>query len=729
MDKNQIIDLVQKAQSGDNSAFEKLYDSFGQRVYFTALKLTGSPAEAEDILQDTFLTAFEKLGGLNFPENFGAWVTRIAVNKCNRFFKDKALADGEEVSETLTDEESIIPDNYVDDEQKRKIIMDIIDRVLTEQQRQTVILYYYDELSVSEIAKAMNCSTGTVTSRLSAARAKIKEAVLIYEEKNKDRLHAVVPIPILTKIFEREAESIRLPKMAAVSGGGSSVGSESLSDKKLKTNGGKTMLSSVKSKIIAGIAAVAVTGGVIGAVVLGGGSDSDPAQSGLSASDNSEKGSKSSSIVNSDSEQDSTQSEPGQTAEKDIFWITSFDRSKAPTDKKPYLKIGDDRFDFPLDLNEFKESHGPYYFSLANGGINVNTMSEMMQQDNMISTRSFGGNYEDYILSKSEDISMSAPTFYLCNTFGKSAPMKEIFDAKSYRAEMERYIEHMFDTEGWEGIGSLDAYENNCGLDDIVNEFGCPTSAYYSGTAIKDNDHKGYKLFWETDEYTVVLDIGETLVNGERYIWQMYSFTYYASGYPKEEIYKDLGDAIWTSENSGPKTDNDDTSSNAEPIKDLSVLNLKSEPHYPKDITVEYKDFSLNLKSKMTPQEVREAIKETPITDEDKPSSYIEYGKTSSIFNILSFSWFNGNDNHMHDLSVDFTTTIDVSLLGINKDSTPEEIVNILGTPQIGEPYKTGSGQCQDLRWDNITIANEKIDSIGVCYKEGVLDSIRISFD
>lgn len=57
---------------------------------------------------------------------------------------------------------------------KRKIIMDIIDTVLTEEQRRSVILYYFDMLTVPEIAEVMNCTTGTVTSRLSARKKKDK---------------------------------------------------------------------------------------------------------------------------------------------------------------------------------------------------------------------------------------------------------------------------------------------------------------------------------------------------------------------------------------------------------------------------------------------------------------------------------------------------------------------------------------------------------------------------
>ena len=107
----------------------------------------------QDILQDTFFTAFQKISDLKFPENFSAWIIRIAVNKCKMSFRSAVpQTDDEEVLEEFKDD-GMIPDDYVDSEEKRKIIMDIIDTVLTPEQRQTIILYYYDSMSVAEISK------------------------------------------------------------------------------------------------------------------------------------------------------------------------------------------------------------------------------------------------------------------------------------------------------------------------------------------------------------------------------------------------------------------------------------------------------------------------------------------------------------------------------------------------------------------------------------------------
>ena len=74
------------AEQGDRAAFGELYEETGRSVYFNCLKLLGNAQQAEDITQDTFMKALEKLDSLKEPENFSAWVNRIAINNCKLFF-------------------------------------------------------------------------------------------------------------------------------------------------------------------------------------------------------------------------------------------------------------------------------------------------------------------------------------------------------------------------------------------------------------------------------------------------------------------------------------------------------------------------------------------------------------------------------------------------------------------------------------------------------------------
>lgn len=270
MEKEKIRRLVLQAGQGDRAAFGALYEETGRSVYFNCLKLLGNAQQAEDITQDTFMKALEKLDSLKEPENFSAWVNRIAINNCKMYFR-KNPRTAEEESEKIIDDtpdSELIPDDYADSEEKRRIIMNIIDTTLTDEQRQTIILYYFDMMSVAEIAEIMDCSVGTVTSRLSAARKKIREAVLIYEKKNNDRLHAVMPIPVLSKIFMQECQHLKLPELSVFSN--TAAAEDIVPDKNttISKSGGKGMFSTVKAKVIAGVCAVAVIGGGITAAVL-----------------------------------------------------------------------------------------------------------------------------------------------------------------------------------------------------------------------------------------------------------------------------------------------------------------------------------------------------------------------------------------------------------------------------------------------------------------------------
>ncbi len=287
MKKEEIKALVLQAKEGNREAFGRL-EEVGRSVYFNCLKLIGSAQEAQDAVQDTFMTALLKLGELREPENFSAWVNRIAINKCRAYFRKPAAEELTDEALEVIPDEGLIPEEYAADVQKRRVIMQIIDRELTAEQRRSVILYYFDSLSVEEIAQIMECPGGTVTSRLSAARKKIKEAVLIYEKKTDDRLHAVLPVPVLTRLLLAESQDMPLPPLSVF--GGDTPNADTSQNTQNTQNsqnshantvpentsakavsGGKTMLSTVKAKVIAGVcAAVIVGGGIAVAVNMGG---------------------------------------------------------------------------------------------------------------------------------------------------------------------------------------------------------------------------------------------------------------------------------------------------------------------------------------------------------------------------------------------------------------------------------------------------------------------------
>lgn len=254
MEKDQWRLLVANAKNGDKAAFESLYRETGRGVYFLCLKLMGNEHDAKDVVQDTYMAAFQNLSALDDGVNFPKWINGIAVNKCKMYFRKAASAAHEEwheQEEEFTGGSEWIPDEYILDAEKRRIIMDIIDTALSDVQRQTVLLYYYGGLSVSEIAEAMECPAGTVTYRLSTARARIKEKVMNYEKKYDDRLYAVIPVSVLTRILRQEAELTAVPDIRLFTDTSAAASTVN----KIGAGGKKAMKGSMKGKIIAGVLA------------------------------------------------------------------------------------------------------------------------------------------------------------------------------------------------------------------------------------------------------------------------------------------------------------------------------------------------------------------------------------------------------------------------------------------------------------------------------------------
>lgn len=190
---------------------EKLYSESYRSVYWTAINLLKRKEDAEDIIQDTYLTAFRMYDSLSDKTKAVAWIKKIAANKCLNVIKAKRTFVAED--EFFENEEAVgevfLPASLVESEEKRKIIMDIVRKCLSEDAYITVILYYFNNMTTGEISEQLGIPQGTVLSRLDYARKKIKKEVLKYEKDNDDKLFAM-GIPFLTLLFEKEAESVPL---------------------------------------------------------------------------------------------------------------------------------------------------------------------------------------------------------------------------------------------------------------------------------------------------------------------------------------------------------------------------------------------------------------------------------------------------------------------------------------------------------------------------------------
>ena len=275
-----IKELVSSAKSGNKKSFDKLYELTSNDVWFTCVSLLKDEDNAKDIMQETYITAFLKLDTLKDEEKFCGWITSIAVNKCKNKLKGKVeyqIDDEVLITEAETDE-LMLPEEYITKAEKRKVLLQIMEDTLSFNQYQTVLMFYFDEMSISEIAQGLEISEGTVKSRLNSSRAKMKTAIEDYEKKSGDKLHGVVVVPFFTTIFKEEAKSLAVPNITIKLPNGQTLATSAT---KGFATGAKSTVSSivkatatatVKTKVIAVVCGATILAGIsaVGISILAG---------------------------------------------------------------------------------------------------------------------------------------------------------------------------------------------------------------------------------------------------------------------------------------------------------------------------------------------------------------------------------------------------------------------------------------------------------------------------
>lgn len=199
-------EMIQKAMDGDDEAISSLYERTYNGVYYTVLALIKHDEDTVmDLVQDTYVKAFQSLGQLQQPERFKAWVNRIAINKTKDYLKKEKMilfselsaGENEDLPELEFEDGDLthLPDQVLDQRETTRLVNEILD-TLSHEQRLVVGMYYYREMSVAEIADMLECSENTVKSRLHYARKKIKTKVEKLEREG-TKLYNLAPIPFL----------------------------------------------------------------------------------------------------------------------------------------------------------------------------------------------------------------------------------------------------------------------------------------------------------------------------------------------------------------------------------------------------------------------------------------------------------------------------------------------------------------------------------------------------
>jgi len=163
---------------------ERMIREYGKDIYSFCIYLTGSRDLADDLYQQTFLTVIEK-GDIDPDNNPRSYLLGIAVNLRNNqrrkllFRRNREYLESDDVISNISDGNENMGDELERKERNKEIRKGVA--LLPEKLRQVVIMYYTEDLPVAEIASILNISEGTVKSRLSNARKKLKERLIRYE--------------------------------------------------------------------------------------------------------------------------------------------------------------------------------------------------------------------------------------------------------------------------------------------------------------------------------------------------------------------------------------------------------------------------------------------------------------------------------------------------------------------------------------------------------------------
>lgn len=192
------VELIRKWKEGDEDAFSAMYERYRQTAMRTAWLLCHNPADSEDIVQETFVQCYFHIQELKDESRFRPWMLKCLVRTGWKLMKKQKKEMPEEQMELHLERERYLESTFsgktsgepLEEAIAREFSGELTKAVrrLSEKHRLVIVLYYYDELSVHEIAKITDCLEGTVKSRLHFARRQLKKMLSDAGEEETGRI-------------------------------------------------------------------------------------------------------------------------------------------------------------------------------------------------------------------------------------------------------------------------------------------------------------------------------------------------------------------------------------------------------------------------------------------------------------------------------------------------------------------------------------------------------------
>lgn len=167
--------LVERCRSGDLSAFEEIYKAHAGKLFSVACRMLGNRADAEDLLQDIFLSAHRKLDGFRGEAALGTWLYRLAANHCLDYLRSRASRT-EQVTDTLDDEAGLFAagSRGLAEQTVSKMDLERALARLPEGCRAAFVLHDVQGLEHKEVAEVLGIAEGTSKSQVHKARLRLR---------------------------------------------------------------------------------------------------------------------------------------------------------------------------------------------------------------------------------------------------------------------------------------------------------------------------------------------------------------------------------------------------------------------------------------------------------------------------------------------------------------------------------------------------------------------------
>ena len=496
--------LINRIKQNDNSAIMEFYNKFYKEVYYVCYKITENEKDAEDIAQETLIKAIDKIDTLKNPEGLSTWLKTIANNLSINYLKKNRkfniVNNSEEMGEEIFEENRIAqktPEDIVADKEVTDILTNMINR-LPREQRITIFMFYYEELSVKEIAEIMDCSEATVRSRINYARKALRKQVDELENKGvKLRCIAILPFLFTVYSFEKTGvcAAIAMPSAGALSAG---VKGGAANLAKAGKVAGEAAKMSLKAKIAIGaVAAVVLVGGTVGVVSLATSGNNDSNE----VIDNSDL------VVEEENGQELTDDTTDTSTDEQTDGMTHWIRVAKWNEEAEGFTENLFGISLPINLESLDEVCAPYtYFFNGFNGAWAQTMQAILNDP-----KTYEGEVNIYPdIDKPNNIN----NIYFVNYAEEELTIQQCYDKNWW------YIDEIYNMEDVLGIDpeqlSSDYWEDHYEvplLDIVAEKHGAPTYILMSDS-FKDVIHNSEEEFWlwyelvyVHDEYVITLSI------------------------------------------------------------------------------------------------------------------------------------------------------------------------------------------------------------------------------